>query len=113
MVRAHLALRASGGKPRDGDRAGVPRVARGAVANGVVGVWFAEGGALRAAAGDGRSSFQIGQRVGRPLHIARVVLFPEGDLLRSEPLFAHDRSPGRRGMTAANEFLVDLLVTCF
>ena|SRR5690242_13855694 len=41
---------------------------------------------------------QVCQRVGWALHIAGIVLFPEGDLLGSESLFAHDRSPGRRGM---------------
>ena len=85
-------------------------MAGGAGADGAVRVGPADAVALDAAGADGRRAFQGGQRVGRPFARTGVVLFAEGNLLGAEILVAVNRRPGRRGVAAAQELLIDRLM---
>ena len=110
MVRAHVALRASAGQPRNADRTGVPRVAGRAVSNGSVGIWFAHAVALLAAAGHGGSAFSLHERMRRPSRSSRLIGFGKIHLFRREAFLAINRGPRPRGVPAVQELLVNILV---
>src|SRR5579864_4214980 len=111
MVRTHVALSARGGQARQFHRTGVTAVARRAGANGAVRIRLADTVTLLATAGHCRPAFQFDERVRRPLRSSRLILFRKINLLGGEPLLAKHRRPRRRGMTAAQKLLVDLLMT--
>lgn len=60
------------------------RVARGAVADRAVIVWFADGVALLAAAGHGGAAFESDERMAWALHAAGLIGFGERDLFGRE-----------------------------
>src|SRR5215470_811315 len=88
----------------------MPCMAGSAVANATVGLRFADRVALRAAAGDRGRPLEFGQRVGWPLHVARVKLLCNVSLLGRQTCFAVDCRPRRRRVPAARELLIDLFV---
>ena len=98
------------GKRGESDRTGVARVTFGASADRAVVVRLADCVALLAAGRDGRMPLRKCQRVGRTLGASRLELFAEGNLLRTQALFAVDRGPTRRGVAAAKKFLIDAFV---
>ena len=59
---------------------------------------------------DGRMAFRHRERIGRALGAAGLELLAEGDLLRRQACGAVNRGPARRGVTAAQKFLVDVFV---
>ena len=110
MVRAHVALGAGAGQARDAHRAGVAGVASGAVADGAVGVGLAYAVALLAAAGHGRAALRLHERMRRTARAAGLIGFREIHLLGSEAFFAVDGGPGRRGVAAVQELLINVFV---
>jgi hypothetical protein len=79
-------------------------------ADSAVGVGASDAMALIASASHGAGTFQLNKRMRRPPRATRLILFGERHLLRRQPLLAIDGCPGRRCVSAAQKFLVDLLV---
>jgi hypothetical protein len=86
-------------------------VARGAVADRAVVVWFADRVALLAAARHGRAALESGEGVRRAFHTAGLIGFRERNLFRRECLLSADGGPGNRGVAAMEKFLINLFVT--
>ena len=84
----------------------MPRVTRGAGADGAVGVRLANVMAHRATLGDGRRAFHGDQRIGAALDRAGMELLGEGDLLGGEIGGAAHGRPGGSGMAAAQVLAV-------
>ncbi len=111
VVRTEVALSAGRGQTGDGDRRGMPRVARGARADGSVLVRLADAVALSAAARGRGRSLELCQGVGRAPGAAWLIALRELDLFRLQPLLTEDRGPRSRRVAAPQELLVDRLVT--
>ena len=102
-----MTLAASGGKTRQGNRAGVAGMALRASPNRSIIIGLADGMALLATRSRGRVSFREHQRIWWPFSAARLELFAEGNLFRTETLLAVHGGPARCRVTTAKEFLID------
>lgn len=111
VVRTHVALCTGGRQACEGNGAGVARMAGGAGPDGAVVVGLAHGMALLAARRHGRAALSMNKRMRRPLGAPWLVLLTESYLLRRQAFFAVDGSPRWSSVTAAEELLIDALVT--
>ena len=111
MVRPEMALAAGAGQARHLNRRSVARVASGAVADGSIGIGTTDRVTTRATALRRRGAFERGQRVGRPFDAAGLVLLGKRDLLWGKILVAGYGGPGGGRVTAAQELLINGLVT--
>src|SRR5215469_1613684 len=88
----------------------MPRVADRAGSDCAVSIRLAYTVALFTSAGHRRPTFQLYKRVRWAPGSSRLVCFREVDLLGSQPLLAVYGRPRRRGMPAAQELLINVLV---
>src|SRR6266852_5764204 len=94
MIRPPVARSAGAGPSGHGIRTRMPRVATGAVADGAVGIRFADAVALFASTDHGRCTFKLRERMRRTFGPAGLIGLRKTNLLRSKALLAVNGSPG-------------------
>src|ERR1051326_6711723 len=110
MIGAHVALGAGAGKAGDPNRTGMTSVTVGAVADGAVGVGLAHAVTFLAAAGHGRSAFELDEGMWRTAGGGGLISFRKIYLLGREAFLAVDCGPGGSGVAAAQELLIDAVM---
>ena len=102
-----MTLAACGGKTRQSNRTGVAGMALCTSPDRSIIIGLADGVALLATRSRGRVSFREHQRIGWPFCAARLELFAEGNLFRTQTLLSVDGGPTGSRVTAAKKFLID------
>jgi len=110
VVWTHMTLTAGARLAGNRYRTRMPRVAGGTRADGPIVIWPADAVTLIATARHGRCPFERGEWMRRALGVSRMVLLSEVGLFGRDPAFPIDCRPRNRGVTAAEEFLIDGLV---
>jgi len=106
-----MALGARAWQTREFNRARMPGVALRTAPNRSIIIGLADGVTLLATGCSGGMSLRNHQRIRRTLRPAWLELFAEGNLLRTESLFAVDGCPAWSRVPAAQKFLIDAFVT--